>query len=177
MGYYAEMLRVSWVMESCSLKVCLYCYKLKLMITRLSFLECFTKHGYFTMHRLLWSKELLNYTVPFICHFGKTKRVCMVISIASNGGLAVLQKVEPDIGFFEVACWRWFINWSLKDIIWKALIRAENSVVNLDNCPSQLSAFCRSLLSIYLQCIYMYMCVRRFGDTVILLSYVCANVL
>lgn len=89
--------------------------------------------------------------------------------------VAVLQKVEPKIlGSLKLHVEDDLSAEVLQ--IWKALIRAENSVVNLDNCPS-LSAFCRSLLSIYLQCIYMYICVRRFGDTVILLSYVCVNVL
>lgn len=91
------------------------------MITRLSFLECFSKHGYFTMHRLVWSKELLNYIAPFICHFGKTERECIVVVIAHPMEVTVLQKVKPDIGFFEVACWRWYISSEVLKI-WKALI-------------------------------------------------------
>lgn len=91
------------------------------MITRLSFLECFSKHGYFTMHRLVWSKELLNYIAPFICHFGKTERECIVVVIAHPMEVTVLQKVKPDIGFFEVACWRWYISSKVLKI-WKALI-------------------------------------------------------
>lgn len=65
---------------------------------KIIFLKCFTKHGYFTMHRLLWSKELLNYTVPFICHFGKTKESVYSRTLALHPmEVAVLQKVEPKI--------------------------------------------------------------------------------
>lgn len=143
------------------------------MITRLSFLECFSKHGYFTMHRLVWSKELLNYIAPFICHFGKTERECIVVVIAHPMEVTVLQKVKPDIGFFEVACWRWYISSKVLKIwgLWSC--RAENSVVNLDNCPQLICILQKFAENIY---VYMYCaCLKILGHNY-LLSNVYANV-
>lgn len=69
------------------------------------------------MHRLVWSKELLNYIAPFICHFGKTELECIVVVIARPMEVTVLQKVKPDIGFFEVCMLKMiYIIWSLKDM-------------------------------------------------------------
>lgn len=89
--------------------------------------------------------------------------------------VAVLQKVEPKIlGSLKLHVEDDLSAEVLQ--IWKALIRAENSVVNLDNCPS-LSAFCRSLLSIYLTMyLHVHVCQKIWGHNY-LLSYVCANVL